>query len=138
MRLGSAIVALALLGALGPAAATTHPVNPGPFAGTVEEGETATHTYRDTPEGMGCAQVVTAYVVTLTYAPATDTLELSAAGQTVTAENGTAVMPVLVGDTCSAFDISVTGLEVEAESTYTVSVAEAGPFAAAVVGSGGS
>lgn len=127
MRLGTAIVALALLGMLVPTAAASAPVNPGPFAGTVEEGDTATHTYQTAPPGTACVDIVTTYVVTLTYAPPTDTLGLEAGGNSTTGENGTAIVTALASP--CFLEITVTGEDVEETAAYTVAVAQTGPFA---------
>lgn len=127
MRLGTAIVALVLLGTLVPAAAATPPVHPGPFAGTVEEGETATHTYRTAPPGTACVDIVTKYVVTLAYAPPTDKLGLEAGGNSTTGENGTAVVTALASP--CFLEIVVRGEDVEETAAYTVAVAQTGPLA---------
>lgn len=107
------VTVLALPAAAAPAG------GPGPFAGQVVQGETDTHVYR--AGSSPCIQIAVQYAVTLTYAPTSDTLTLSAGTQTVTGANGTATATVW-GSPCSQITIGVTGTSVASTATYAVAV----------------
>jgi hypothetical protein len=106
-----------------PAEASKLP-NQGPYAGVVVEGSTMVHTYSSIVP-MQCILPVT-YVVTLSYAPAGDTLVLSAAGVSATGSDGHA--EVSFEAACSTtFTITVTGEDVSSVAAYEVSVSGGGP-----------
>ena len=98
------------------------PGSTGPFSGTVKQNQTATHRYDNNPLNQACIQVMSTYTVTLTYAPTTDVLTLTAGGTSVTGSNGTATLS-LERSYCTAFDIKVTGTSVASTAQYTVTVA---------------
>lgn len=112
-----ACLALATLALLAPSAAALT----GPFAGALAQGETDVHRYDNNPTKSPCVDVITTYSVTLSYAPATDALTLSVAGRTVTATSGVASATFQAG-VCTAFDVAVTGTQVETLAAYTVTV----------------
>ena len=111
------LVALAALALLAPTAAALT----GPYAGAVAQGETDVHRYDNNPLKQPCVDMVTTYTVTLTYAPATGVLTLSAGGRTVTGSNGVATLSFQSG-VCTAFSIAVTGTQVDALAAYAVTV----------------
>lgn len=93
----------------------------GPFTGVVRQGDTRTHTYDNNPSNSHCIQLATDYTVTLTYAPASDVLTLSALGKTVTGTGGVATLTGTSG-WCTRFTITVTGTSVASTAPYTVTV----------------
>lgn len=97
-------------------------VSPGPFVGTVEEDQTATHRFDNQPPGAGCVEVLVPYVVVLDYAPGTAQLSLSVGDDTAAGEAGAAVLH-LERSPCTSFLIEVTGEDVADEAAYTVEVA---------------
>lgn len=97
----------------------------GPFSGTVRQGQTRTHTYDNNPGGDPCPQVMVWYTVTLTWTPTTDTLTLSAGGQTVTATGGSATVS-FEASACTSFQIKVTGTQVADRASYTATVTQGG------------
>lgn len=117
--LAAALCLLAVLAA--PAAARTGP-EPGPFVGTVAQGEADSHhfsTHGDQP--CLAVWIPKLYVVTLAYAPPTDTLALSAAGASDAGANGVAAVS-FVANYCTAFTIRVAGTAVADEAAYVVTV----------------
>ena len=93
---------------------------PGPFAGVVRTGETKSHIYDNNPANLDCIQLAVPYTATLTYAPPTDTLTLSAGGVTATGSNGRASVSFWSGS-CTSFGIAVTGDSVLHTAGYVVS-----------------
>lgn len=96
----------------------------GPFVGTVEEDRTRSHTYDNNPTDGACIDIVAAYTVYLTHQLATDTLLLSIDEDEelqAESESGQASVTFMRG-LCAEFTIEVTGLDVEAESAYAVTV----------------
>ena len=115
------LVAVSLTALLAsPAAADT-----GPFSGTVREDQTRRHRYDNNPQNNPCPQVIAFYTVSLTYAPATDTLTISAGGQTATGSGGSASVS-FEAPYCTSFTISVTGTSVATIASYTVTVSRGG------------
>lgn len=92
---------------------------PGPFASVIAHGETKSHIYDNNPAGADCIQLAVTYTVSLTYAPPSDTLTLSAGGQTATGSNGSARVSFW-GSYCDSFGISVSGTSVGARAAYVV------------------
>lgn len=99
--------------------------NEGPFSGTVRQNQTRTHMYDNNPGGDPCPQVIVWYTVTLTWTPTTDTLTLSAGGQTVTATGGTASVS-FEASYCTSFQIQVTGTQVANRASYTATISSGG------------
>lgn len=93
---------------------------PGPFAGVVRAGQTKSHVYDNNPADFNCIHLAVPYTVTLTYAPPTDTLTLSAGGVTATGANGRASVSFWSG-TCTSFSITVSGDSVLHTAGYVVS-----------------
>lgn len=115
------LIALGLTALLAsPGAADT-----GPFTGTVRQGQTRHHRYDNNPQNNPCPQVLVFYTVSLTYAPTTDTLTLSAGGQTATGSGGAASVS-FEAPYCTSFRVSVTGTSVATLSSYTVNVSRGG------------
>lgn len=112
-------LAVALLALSAPLALALPGTTPG--AGIVRQGETAVHRYNNNPANFDCVQMVTTYTVTLTYAPATDVLTLSAGGRTATGSNGVASVSFQAG-VCTAFDIRAAGTRVAEAAAYAVNV----------------
>ena len=97
----------------------------GPFTGSVRQGQTDRHRFDNNPGGDPCPQVQVFYTVTLTYTPTTDTLTLSAGGQTAVGSGGTATVS-FEAPYCTAFSILVTGTSVATSASYTVNVSRGG------------
>ena len=97
----------------------------GPFVGLVADGQTNAHLYVTPGPPMDCILPVT-YVVTLTYAPASDVLTLSANG--VTDEGSAGVAQVSFVAACwTQFAVTVSGTEVAFLAAYEVTVGQGGP-----------
>ncbi len=116
------VLAIGMLPGLSSAAATDAPISPGPFAGTVEDGETTTHTFSNHVPMTGCAQVVVPYLVVVEYAPATDALTVTVDRHMTTGENGVAILE-FGRSPCTSFDIEVTGEDVSDTAAYMIEVA---------------
>lgn len=112
---------VALLATAAPAA----PGSTGPFTGTVRQGQTKTHRYDNNPQNNPCPAVIVFYTVSLSYTPTSDTLTLTAGGQTATGSNGSASVSFEAGY-CASFDIKVTGTSVASVADYTVTVSRGG------------
>lgn len=97
----------------------------GPFAGLVVEGQTNAHLYATPGPPMDCILPVT-YVVTLTYAPATDVLTLTANGIADEGSGGVAQVS-FVAACWTQFAVTVSGTDVAFVAAYEVSVAQGGP-----------
>ena len=115
------LVALGLTAMLAPPATA----DTGPFTGTVRQGQTRHHRYDNNPQNDPCPQVIVFYTVSLTYAPTTDTLTVSAGGQTATGSGGTASVS-FEAPYCTSFRVSVTGTSVATIASYTVNVSRGG------------
>jgi hypothetical protein len=103
---------------------------PGPFAGAVRQGQTATHAFSNYPPGGACPawfQPVI-YTVQLRYAPSTDVLTISAAGKTATGANGAAQVSFM-RNYCTEFTVAVTGISVAQAAAYVVDVQRGPPTA---------
>lgn len=115
-----ALTALALVGILSAPAAAAG--TPGPFAGVVAQGQTASHAYDNNPAKQDCIQMMTGYSIRLTYSPPVDRLTLTVDGRSVTGANGIATANVYKS-WCTSFGISVTGTQVSGPvASYTVVV----------------
>jgi hypothetical protein len=114
-----------MLSAAGLAAVLAAPAvaagTPGPFVGTVAQGQTKTHLYDNNPTKSDCIQLAVPYTVSVTYAPSSDTLTLSVGSLTATGSNGSARLS-FVGSTCTSFAVSVTGTSVARTAAYVVTV----------------
>lgn len=96
--------------------------SPGPFAGTVDTNDVDTHHF-STHGDSGCLAIwiPKTYIVTLTYATPLDRVDLTVDGKHAVGSNGVATVS-FVKNYCTAFDITVTGVRVLAESPYVVTV----------------
>lgn len=118
------LLALLLLLVLAPAAtALAHPM-----AGVLRQGERAGHEYDGSHGGLLlCPMVDTvAYTVTLTYAPASDTLTLRVPGRGSATGSGGHAQLSFIGGPCARFDVEVLGTSVADLAAYEVRVTEAG------------
>lgn len=97
----------------------------GPFTGTLRQNQTDRHTYDNNPNNDPCIQMMTTYTVTLTYAPTTDTLTLTANGITAVGSGGTATV-TFDANYCTSFNIQVKGTKVASSADYTVTVSRGG------------
>lgn len=89
----------------------------GPYTATIVQGET--HTYLIDHSGPVCLDVVTEWVVTLTYAPATDVLTLTVPGHgSAVGANGFAQVRFKTPDSCAAFSVVVQGTLVATVAAY--------------------
>lgn len=99
--------------------------SPGPFVGILTQDETESHRFDNYPPGTYCIDIVVPYLVTLDYAPATDTVNLTlVAGETVahlTGEAGHAEEVVSLSY-CTVLDLVVGGEDVDDEAVYTVTL----------------
>ncbi|HEX2022515.1 MAG TPA: hypothetical protein VHH36_07365 [Candidatus Thermoplasmatota archaeon] len=120
MKLRTATLLLAVLATVPTAVAAE-----GPFHGAVRQGDVKTHHFDNNPQNNPCIQLIVTYTVTLTHVPTTDTLTLSAGGQTATSSGGVATVS-FEASFCTAFDITVTGTDVENVARYTVHVSRGG------------
>ena len=111
------VSALALPASAGPGVATT-----GPFAGTVTQGQTQTHSYNNNPSNQNCLQYAVWYTVSLAHVPATDRLTLSVDGAYTATSSGGGTAVTFQRGPCTAFTISVTGTSVADSATYAVTV----------------
>jgi hypothetical protein len=106
------------------------PTSPGPWAGTVEQGDVNAHYFQNVPSGFACPVFpwgqARAYVVTLTYAPPTDTLVLHYGGQSIVGRAGVAAY-AYDGNSCQAGWFRVEGRSVTATAAYVVQVTQGGP-----------
>lgn len=118
----SVVLVLGMLPGIAGSVAAELPVSPGPFAGTVEDGQTNTHTFSNQVPGTGCVEVVVPYVVVVEYAPATDALTVTVDRHTTTGEDGVAILQ-FGRSPCTTFDIEVTGEDVADTAAYTIEVA---------------
>jgi hypothetical protein len=102
-----------LAGLLVVSSGAADPLWSGPFAGTVEEGGSNVHAYATHPDWVMCAAVYMphTFVVTLTGAAA-DTFGLAAGSLATTSTAGVATL-TFTANYCTAFDITVTGLDIE-------------------------
>lgn len=107
-------------------AVASHPPGSQAFAGTVEEGETNVHRFDNNPENLGCPDVMRAYIVQISYAPATDELLMEVDDQDVVAEHGTNAT-LVDASACTTFDVAVTGVDVAEAAAYEVHVVQLGP-----------
>lgn len=96
-------------------------------AGVVSQGQTNLHHYDNNPSGGDCVHLAQPYRVTISYAPASDTLTLSAGGQTAVGSNGGASV-FFVSGVCTSFDVAVTGTAVADKAAYVINV-YSGPLA---------
>lgn len=122
VRLRLAILALAVLSTASVADARP-PVpigSPGPFAGYVVEGSVAAHAYATPGPPINCILPVM-YTVEMTYAPATDTLTLTANGVSATSSTGYAAVS-FEAPCWTQFAITVAGNDVELVAAYKVTV----------------
>ncbi len=118
------VAATALTAALAlPAAASTG--STGPFVGTIGHGQTRTH-YYDNAVTRHCVDLAAAYDVVLSYAPASDALTLTVAGETATGVGGVARVSFVRG-VCAEFPITITGTSVAVTAAYVVTVARGLP-----------
>jgi hypothetical protein len=115
----TAISSLGLVAVLALAAAAAGTA--GPFVGRISQGQTNTHRYDNNPSNNACIALATTYTVTLTYAPSTDVLTLSAFGKTAVGAAGTASVSGESG-WCTEFDVTVGGALVGSAATYVVTV----------------
>lgn len=122
-----AVLALAALAA--PAAAAPGAGAPflGPWAGALAGGEAHAHTYDNNPLGQPCIEVVTTYVATLHYQPATADVTFRVAGEPVPAENGSAVHLFRAGY-CARFPLQVQAGEGETAVAYQVDADRSSPL----------
>ena len=106
------------------------PTSPGPWAGTVEQGDVNAHYFQNNPSNVACPTFpwgsVRKYVVTLEYAPPTDTLVLKYGGVSVVGRAGVAQY-VYDGHSCQAGWFYVEGRSVAATAAYSVQVTQGGP-----------
>jgi hypothetical protein len=93
----------------------------GPFAGQVSQGRSNVHLFDNNPSNNACIQLATSYTISLTYAPASDVLTVSALGKTATGSGGSATLSVQSG-WCTEFPITVTGTSVASSATYVLTV----------------
>lgn len=105
--------------------AVAGPGSTGPFTGSVRQGQTRTHHYDNNPQNNPCPLVLVNYTVSLTYAPTSDTLTLTAGGTSVTGSGGSAVLS-FEASYCTSFAIKVTGTSVATVASYTVTVSRGG------------
>jgi hypothetical protein len=103
------------------ATAQIDPGGTGPFTGEVRQGQTNVHYYNNNPNNDPCPDVIAWYLVELTYAPASDTLTLSAGGETAVGYNGYAAVAFESGY-CTAFAIYVHGTYVQTVARYVATV----------------
>lgn len=131
-RMTMALLALGALGTMAvPAAAAPGAGAPflGPWAGGLVGGETHEHTYDNNPLNQACIEVVTTYVATLSYGPATAEVTFRVDGQAVPAGNGSAVH-VFVDDYCTRVPVAVGAGAGETGVTYEVDVDRMHPLVA--------
>lgn len=122
LRIALAAACLATVLATAPVSADLGGPEPGPFTGTIGQDHTRTHhfsTHGDNP----CLAVYMprVYTVTLAYAPPTDTLSISVGGLTDVGSLGAGSIS-FVANYCTAFDITVVGVEVTDKAAYGVTV----------------
>lgn len=108
-----ALLALALL--------PTALAGTGPYTGTVVQGETDMHYFKNYSKGELCPDVMRTYTVVLEYAPTTDVLTLTAAGIEAAGSGGWAAVS-FDASACTEFDVLVTGTQVASVASYTVTV----------------
>lgn len=106
------------------------PTSPGPWSGRVAEGEANAHWFQNVPSGFACPEFPWGddrrYVVTLTYAPPTDTLVLRWGPWEVVGRAGVAVLDY-DGYSCQAGWFHVEGRDVAAVAAYAVQATQGGP-----------
>lgn len=118
------ILLLAVLAALAPVASAAEPFN-GPYHGVLVQGQTNAHAYNDLAAYGVCPHYFApvAYVVTLTWAPTTDTLTLQVPGRTAAlSATGGSISVTIPGSGCDTFAITVTGTQVATLARYEVRV----------------
>lgn len=93
----------------------------GPYTGTVTQGETDHHDYKNHSKGELCLDVMRSYSVVLQYSPSSATLTLAAAGLESVGSGGFAAVS-FDASACTEFPISVTGTQVSGTASYTVTV----------------
>lgn len=110
------LVPLATLALLAPLAGAH-----GPFTGTVGQGEK--DTYHVDHQGDICAQVLTSWVVTLTWTPRTNSLTLTVPGRGSDGGfGGFAEVRWTSPSSCDEFDVVVEGTLVIGFASYTATV----------------
>lgn len=117
-------LAMALVAVPATVAADAPAGHTGPFVGTVEDGETRTHAYDNNPSNSACIEIVADYTVYLTHQLPGDTLELTVDGEeelSAETHDGQAAVTFARG-VCADFLIEVTGLDVDEQSAYEVTV----------------
>lgn len=93
----------------------------GPYHGQVRQGEA--DLYVEDHSGPICGDAFTRWTVTLTYAPASDTLTLVVPGSGVSVgKNGVAAVSFTTSTTCAFFEIVVQGTLVRSVADHTVTV----------------
>lgn len=112
---------LVALLSISPLVATTT----GPYVGVLDEGETATHRYDNTPpEAPPCPDYFAPiwWIVRLDYAPPTSTLTLEVVGRgAATGANGQATV-VFEGGGCEELDLVVTAVDAVSPTAYALQV----------------
>ncbi len=120
-----AIVAILFVTAALPGLASTAGADgtftPGPFAGTVEEGQTAEHHF-DNHLPFVCSHKLVPYVIAVEYAPPTDQVSVTVGDTTAMGSNGVAVLQTQIPG-CASFHVRVTGEDVGDTAAYTAEVA---------------
>lgn len=99
--------------------ALASPFWPGPHWGVIQEGDVHRHLYMIFPFNSTCRDAPTQHVLTLVYAPPTDTLTLTVRDQTAVGQNGVAIVTI-PGGPCTWYQIEVAGTAVASTAAYDV------------------
>lgn len=95
----------------------------GPYVATLAQNQT--HTYHVDHSAPICLDVITDWVVTLTYTPPTDTLTLTVPGHgSAVGVNGSAQVKFQTPDSCGVFDVQVHGLVVATVAAYRLTISQ--------------
>lgn len=117
-------LAMALVAVPATVAADAPAGHTGPFVGTVEDDETETHVYDNNPANQPCIELAVGYTVYLTHQLPGDTLRLTVDGEERLQDESSAGQAAVTFERgiCAEFPIQVTGLDVDGQSAYEVTV----------------